>query len=73
LGAAPRLSDLRDSGELEQIADVVLMLNRYTDNADASYDPHRLIIEKKKDRLNGTEISTKDLYIGSSGEIADRR
>lgn len=54
--ALPQMEDLRDSGELEQNADVILMLHR-TDS-----EPTVLQIIKRKDRLGGGQHSAATFY-----------
>lgn len=45
----PRLSDLRDSGSIEQDADMVLMLHReVTEKNDPDYDKVKLIVTKNR-------------------------
>jgi replicative DNA helicase len=70
-GALPLLTDLRDSGELENIADVVLLLHREAEGEDDSYDPHRLMVIKRKDRLGGGQHDAVDLLIDNHGLVAD--
>lgn len=62
----PDLSDLRDSGELEQIADGVLMLAR-----DTETDPRELHVIKRKWRLGGGQNQAVKLYFGKYAEVAD--
>ena len=68
----PILADLRDSGEIEQTVDVVLMLHRYMDDSVASWNPRSLIVLKRKDRLGGGQGARDTLYFGVHGEVMDR-
>ena len=71
--ALPVLSDLRDSGELEQIADVVVMLHRHLDSSSEDWNPRSLLVLKEKDRLGGGQGDSEVLYFGPHGEIRDDR
>lgn len=53
-GGAPRLSDLRDSGEIEQDADVVMFLHRLTSDRSLPVHDIDLIIEKQRNGPIGT-------------------
>lgn len=71
-GALPVMEDLRDSGELEQLADVILMLHRHTDETSDAYDPHRLIVIKRKDRLGGGQDGSAHLFFDTRfGNVID--
>jgi replicative DNA helicase len=53
----PRQSDLRDSGSLEQDADVVMLLRRPRDSADPDFsatDPSRAVVDLSKNRNGPT-------------------
>lgn len=56
VGRRPRLSDLKDSGSIEQDADVVLLLHRHEDEAAAgdSSMPVELILAKHRNGPTGT-------------------
>ena len=64
--ALPEMEDLRDSGELEQIADVVLLLHRTSDA------PSALSVLKRKDRLGGGQHQRVTLSFGPVGHIDNR-
>lgn len=49
----PRLSDLRDSGEIEQDADVVMLLHRLDNNAELSVHQVDLILAKNRNGPTG--------------------
>lgn len=54
----PNLSDLKESGYIEQDADIVLMVHRFTrDDAklDESIDPHKVFVAVRKNRNRGME------------------
>ncbi|MHC4203760.1 MAG: replicative DNA helicase [Planctomycetota bacterium] len=58
-GHRPRMSDLRESGSIEQDADVVMLLHRedYYHRSDESYEPNNtaeLIIAKQRNGPTGT-------------------
>lgn len=75
---APKLSDLRESGSIEQDADVVLMLARPRDAGDefsVAADRADLIIAKQRNGAVGTvpltfirEITRFENYTGQQGE-----
>lgn len=69
--ALPQMNDLRDSGELEIYADVILMLHRETDSESDSYDPHKLLVIKRKDRLGGGQHDAVTLVLGPYGDVRD--
>lgn len=69
----PVLADLRDSGEIEQTVDVVLMLHRHMDDSTESWNPRGLIVLKRKDRLGGGQGERETLYFGVYGEVKDHR
>jgi replicative DNA helicase len=69
----PVLADLRDSGEIEQTVDVVLMLHRYVDDSVEHWNPRSLIVLKRKDRLGGGQGERDTLYFGVHGEVKDDR
>lgn len=52
-GGEPRLSDLRDSGEIEQDADVVLMLHRKSANPDDKKQDIDIIVAKNRNGPTG--------------------
>lgn len=51
--AEPRLSDLRDSGEIEQDADVVMLLHRLDNNAELPVHQVDLILAKNRNGPTG--------------------
>lgn len=61
--ALPEMEDLRDSGELEQIADVVLLLNR------TEAEPEELHVVKRKDRVGGGQHQAITLTFGPFARI----
>lgn len=63
--ALPSMEDLRDSGELEQIADILLMLHRVDEY------PNELHVFKRKDRLTGGQHTACRLFFGPTGYVAD--
>lgn len=60
------MEDLRDSGELEQTADVILLLHRYNDA------PEELQVLKPKDRLGGGQHEAIVLTMNAYARITDR-
>lgn len=69
----PRLSDLRESGSIEQDADVVMMLHRedYYNQTDPDYIPSNvaeLIIAKQR---NGPTCTVKLTWVGQSMKFKD--
>jgi len=69
----PRLSDLRESGSIEQDADVVMMLHRedYFSQTDPDYIPTNiaeLIIAKQR---NGPTCTVKLTWVGQSMKFKD--
>lgn len=52
-GKAPLMSELRDSGEIEQAADMVLMLHRTSENDGRSIDELELTIAKNRNGVTG--------------------
>jgi replicative DNA helicase len=64
--ALPEMEDLRDSGELEQIADVILLLHR----TEAAPDVLRVL--KRKDRLGGGQHQGVALSFGPLTRVGDR-
>ncbi|MBK5199974.1 MAG: replicative DNA helicase [Spirochaetaceae bacterium] len=61
-GALPKLSDLRESGAIEQDADVVILLHRKSDSEDLIQDTEVLIAKNR----NG---ATGKLHLGFNKEI----
>ena len=51
--AKPRLADLRESGSLEQDADVVLMIHREAHEEGAERIPHSVIVAKARKGMRG--------------------
>lgn len=66
----PQMDDLRDSGELEAFADVILMLHRETDADNDDWDPHALMVLKRKDRLGGGQHETTTLLLDIFGGVS---
>lgn len=69
---APRMSDLRESGSLEQDADVVLLLHRPWVSFPADYPPELAHIIIAKQRNGPTGIVEVD-FIAEQTRFADRR
>ena len=67
----PVMSDLRDSGELEQKADIILMLHRETNSEKEDWNPRLLTVVKRKDRIGGGQHEGAKLYFGVYAEIGD--
>jgi replicative DNA helicase len=63
--ALPEMEDLRDSGELEQIADVILLLDRKEDL------PTEMRILKRKDRLGGGQHTGCAVYFSPYAGVAN--
>ncbi len=61
-GALPKLSDLRESGAIEQDADVVILLHRKSDSEDLIQDTEVLVAKNR----NG---ATGKLHLGFNKEI----
>ncbi|MCK9189923.1 MAG: replicative DNA helicase [Sphaerochaetaceae bacterium] len=61
-GALPKLSDLRESGAIEQDADVVLLLHRKSDSEDLIQDTELLVAKNR----NG---ATGKIHLGFNKEI----
>lgn len=69
--ATPQLADLRDSGELEQIADIVIMLDRHNDPDSDDFNPRALHVYKRKDRLGGDQHQTATMFLDTFGGVKD--
>jgi replicative DNA helicase len=61
-GALPKLSDLRESGAIEQDADIVLLLHRQSDSEDLIQDTEVLVAKNR----NG---ATGKIHLGFNKEI----
>lgn len=70
----PMLSDLRDSGGIEQAADVVMMLYR-----ECYYDPRgdpnvaSVLVRKNRSGVVGESVIPVALYCGAWGDVAKER
>lgn len=67
-GAKPQVSDLRDSGSIEQDADVVILVHRSQDSDDPEYGSSELIVGKHRDGEAGTVMTA---FIGKHNKFAD--
>jgi replicative DNA helicase len=57
-GAIPKMSDMRDSGELEAVTDIALFLFRKPDA------PGKLLVHEAKNRLNGIPEGQETIALG---------
>ncbi len=64
----PRLSDLRDSGSIEQDADCVLLLHKESTNPAATVEPIEVIVGKQR---NGPTLPANLLHCKQSYKIVD--
>lgn len=67
-GAKPQVSDLRDSGSIEQDADVVVLVHRPQDPEDPEYGSSELIVGKNRDGEAGTAMAA---FVGKHNKFAD--
>ncbi len=71
-GNRPRMSDLRESGSIEQDADVVALLHResYYHQGEHAWDPaHRDFDEENRDKLNTAELIIAKQRNGPTGVV----
>lgn len=68
-GGRPQMSDLRDSGNLEQDADVVILLHRDDYQRDSKKDPTKDIGSKKPSQLT---LNERMEYIQSKGVLGEK-
>jgi replicative DNA helicase len=71
-GNRPKMSDLRESGSIEQDADVVMLLHReaYYHRGDPAWDPHSPEFdEDNRDKLNMTELIVAKQRNGPTGTV----
>ena len=71
-GNRPRMSDLRESGSIEQDADVVMLLHReaYYHRGDPKWDPHNPAFdEENRDKLNLSELIVAKQRNGPTGTV----
>lgn len=71
-GNRPRMSDLRESGSIEQDADVVMLLHResYYHRGDPSWDPtNPEFDEDNREKLNMTELIIAKQRNGPTGTV----
>ena len=71
-GQPPRMSDLRESGSIEQDADVVMLLHReaYYHRGDPAWDPQSPEFdEDNRDKLNMTELIIAKQRNGPTGLV----
>lgn len=64
----PKISDLRESGAVEQDADVVILLHREIDNPDTKYQIHMLAAKNRHGPTGATELE----FVGQNAMIRDR-
>lgn len=70
IGKAPALSDLRDSGAVEQDADVVILLRREQKDTDRSWEESRMIMDVAKNR-HGITGEVELTFVGGSAKVED--
>lgn len=70
LDKAPALSDLRDSGAIEQDADVVILLRREKLPTDRDWEYSRMFMDVAKNR-HGLTGEVKLTFIGGSAKVID--